>query len=57
MTKRLSALIERARHHVMTDDEAEAQRLSWAWGNLAIENPAITREDLRRAAERKDGQA
>jgi hypothetical protein len=41
-------------YDAMTDEEKEAQRRSFAYGNLAIENPDITREDIDRAAERLD---
>lgn len=40
----LDALIERARTHVMTDGEREAQARSFAYGNAAIDNPDVTRE-------------
>jgi hypothetical protein len=45
----LDALIETARNHVMTPEERRAQVISFAYGNLAIENPAITREMVERA--------
>lgn len=33
----------------MTTAELRAQRVSWAYGNCAIENPNITREMVERA--------
>lgn len=32
----LSELLKKARHHVMTDDEKEAQRQSWGRGEMAL---------------------
>lgn len=32
----LDELLEKARHHVMTDDEKEAQRQSWGRGEMAL---------------------
>lgn len=48
----LSKLIERAREYVMTDAEREEQIRSFAYGNVVLSNPSITREDIDRAAER-----
>lgn len=47
----LRYLLEHARRHTMNDAEKEAQRRSFAHGNVAIDNPQITREDVDRAAE------
>ena len=33
----LNELLEKARHHVMTDEEKEAQRQSWIRGEMAID--------------------
>jgi hypothetical protein len=38
----------------MTPEEKEEQRRSFAYGNLAIDRPDVTREDIDRAAERLD---
>ncbi|MGP3697034.1 hypothetical protein [Rhodobacter sp. NSM] len=38
----LDALIERAKKVTMTAEQATAQRRSFAYGNSAFENPAIT---------------
>lgn len=46
----LEELIEWARGYKMTDAEREEQRISFAYGNVAIENPGITKDDVRRAA-------
>jgi ABC-type uncharacterized transport system ATPase subunit len=42
----------------MTDEEANkvvlklAERISFVYGNLALHNPNVTKDDIRRAAER-----
>jgi hypothetical protein len=46
----LLVLLERAKSHIMTADEREAQRRSFAYGNMAFDAD-ITREDIDRAAE------
>lgn len=43
MTKKLTALIERARTVKMTREQREQQRRSFAYGNTKIENDLITR--------------
>lgn len=48
----LDELLEAARHIEMTDEEREEQRRSFAWGNLNIENPRVTRELIDRVADR-----
>ncbi len=35
----------------MTDADKEEQRRSFAWGNINIENPTVTREMINNAAE------
>lgn len=47
----LERLIERTRHVVMTPTEREEQRRSFAYGNVAIDVPSVTRADIDRAAE------
>lgn len=37
-----------AREHPMTDDEREAQRRSFAFGNLKIDRPELTEEEFNR---------
>ncbi len=50
----LDKLIENARLLQMTDEAREAQKRSFAYGTAHIENEAITREMIDRAAE-QDG--
>jgi hypothetical protein len=47
-----SNLVERARGIKMTSGDQESQRRSFAFGNANIENEAVTREVVDRAAER-----
>lgn len=53
MTKKLSIseMIELARAYKMTAEQEDAQRRSFVFGNVAIENPSITREFVDRVAE------
>lgn len=51
MSRDLEILIERARAHVMTQPEREAQTRSFAYGNTHLENQAITKADIDKAAE------
>ncbi len=44
MSDHLQALIEAARSRFISDDERQAQRRSFAYGNTKIENDRITRE-------------
>jgi hypothetical protein len=39
----LDALIEKARHHVMTPEEMAAQRKSWVIGEMMLEHESMTR--------------
>lgn len=50
----LDDLIEASRSVVMTPDQREAQRRSFAYGNVAIESPGVTRAHVDAAAERID---
>ncbi len=52
MSEELLALIERARGVVMTTEDRLEQAVSFAYGNVALENPAVTRDSVRRASER-----
>lgn len=52
MTKRLQWLIEEARNARPTPEEKEAQRRSFAAGNVGLSNEAVTRELVDRAAEK-----
>jgi len=47
---RLETLIEDARSVVITDEELEAQRQSFAFGNMSLENPEVSRELVKRAS-------
>jgi hypothetical protein len=42
----LLALLERARGYKMTPEEMREQRISFVYGNVAMENPTITREQV-----------
>jgi len=53
MTKKLTALIERARSVRMTNAQKEEQRRSFAYGNTKIENERITRKMVEELAEAK----
>lgn len=46
------ALVEQARHRKMTPEQWEEQRRSFAYGNVAIENPHVTRAMVDEAADR-----
>lgn len=48
----INYLLEKARNYTMSSEQAEEQRRSFAYGNTALENPKITREDIDRAAEK-----
>jgi hypothetical protein len=51
MTKHLEDLLEAAKKVVLTPEEKEQQRRSFAYGNTKIENSRITREMVDRAAD------
>jgi hypothetical protein len=51
MTDYLKELIEAAKNVPFSDDEREAQRRSFAYGNTHIENDRITREMIDEQAE------
>jgi len=54
-TEDLNGLIERTRDTPMSPEQLRAQRSSFAFGNLNIENPNVTREVIARAdADRSD---
>jgi hypothetical protein len=50
------SLVERARRIKMTAPDKEAQRRSFAFGNANIENEAVTREVVNKAAVALDKQ-
>lgn len=47
----LAQLLKLAKTHVMTPEEKYEQRISWAYGNLAIEDESVTKEQVRKTAE------
>lgn len=51
MSEKLAALMERARHIVMSGPQQEEQRRSFAYGNTKIENDLITRKMVDERAE------
>ncbi|MGH9860847.1 MAG: hypothetical protein ACRD5F_12565 [Candidatus Acidiferrales bacterium] len=51
MSEELNRLLEMARRVEMTPAEQEEQRRSFAYGNTKLENEAITRDIIDRAAE------
>lgn len=52
---KLLAALERARNHVMTPTERHAQRRSWVIGEMGIEHPEMSREELERLADQAVG--
>ena len=48
--RKFELLVDRARRIEMTPPEKEAQRRSFAYGNANIENSAVTRERVDKAA-------
>jgi hypothetical protein len=51
MPTKLESLLEAAKKTVLTPQEKEEQRRSFAYGNTKIENPRITREMIDEEAE------
>jgi hypothetical protein len=51
MTKELQQLLEAAKNLVISPEEKEEQRRSFAFGNTNIENSRITREIVNKEAE------
>lgn len=51
ISEKLATLIEKARSYVMTQSDFYEQRISFAYGNLAIEDDSVTRESVERIAE------
>jgi hypothetical protein len=52
MTNELDKLIEAARARPVSEEEREAQRRSFAYGNAKIENPHVTWEMIIEADEK-----
>lgn len=55
-TGRLDALLKAARHHEMTPEERREQRISFAFGNAAIDDSLVTKEHVREADRRMRGE-
>ena len=56
MTEKLRLLLEAARQRDVSPEERQAQRISFAYGNTAIENPRVTREMVIQAAAALDAE-
>ena len=52
MNDKLKPLVDAARRVEMTSEDRESQRISFAYGNTAIENERITRDMIRSEAQR-----
>ena len=50
MSEKLKALHEMAKRFPISAEVREAQRISFAYGNLGIEDESVTREDIMRAS-------
>jgi len=50
--EKLNALIEAAKSVVMTPEDIERQRVSFAYGNAGMENSRITKEMVAAAAKK-----
>jgi hypothetical protein len=48
----LEFLVEKAKNYVMSADQEEVHRRSFAYGNSAFENPGITRQIVEEEAKR-----
>lgn len=51
MSKKLKKLLENTKDVVMTPEQRESQRRSFAYGNAHIENEYVTREMINNAAD------
>ena len=51
VTKELQELLDAAKRIVVSPEQKEEQRRSFAFGNTNIENPRITRETIDKEAE------
>ncbi|MBI2057829.1 MAG: hypothetical protein HYT63_02505 [Candidatus Yanofskybacteria bacterium] len=56
MRKDLQELINQAKKIKMTEEELEEQRISWAYGNLKLARPNVTRQEIEEAACRLRGE-
>ena len=55
MSEELLQLIEEARNVVVSQEDLEKQRRSFAYGNASIENERVTMETIERALEQLRG--
>jgi hypothetical protein len=55
VTKELQELLDAAKGVVVSPEQKEEQRRSFAFGNTNIENPLITREIVDKEAEALNG--
>jgi len=56
MSTDLDELLELARHLPVSQEERQAQRLSFAYGNARLSDPRITRDSIKEAAEKIDAE-
>jgi hypothetical protein len=56
MSHKLTEQLEKARSRPVSIEERQAQRISFAYGNVAIENPLVTREMVIQAAAELDAE-
>ena len=47
----LNMLLALAIEQVMTEEQLAAQRISFAYGNVSLSNPSVTKEMVKRAAD------
>jgi hypothetical protein len=47
-------ILEKTKDYQMTEEEKEAQRRSFVYGNLAIDNPEVTKELVNKIADEMD---
>jgi hypothetical protein len=56
MTLELQELLDAAKRVVISSEQKEEQRRSFAFGNTNIENPRITRETVNQEADALNGE-
>ena len=56
MTRELKDLLEASKNVVVSPEQKEEQRRSFAFGNTNIENPRITRRTVNKEAEALKGE-
>lgn len=50
MSRDLQELVNWAKNVKMTKEELEVQRINWAYGNLKLSRPDLTRREVEEAA-------